>query len=184
MDEFCYDEDMKKLLLIIGVLSLIAASCNLEKSDVETNNTQQQNTQTNQQQNPPASPPQSTPTSPPPTPPINNKESVAINSISPTSGRIGTKIRIVGTDFTATGNTVHFGLASNSYDSLGSIYPGYSATNNTIEFIVPTKDKPMCPLDQPMCPIRAPDPITPGTYYIFISNSQGASNAVSFTVTD
>jgi hypothetical protein len=162
---------MKKVLIITAVFSLLAASCN---APLATNNTTP----------PAATPPTSTPL-PAPTPlPSPGRESVIINSWTPKSGPVGTKITITGNDYTVTGNTVHFGLASNSYDSLGSIYRGYSATNNTIEFIVPTKDKPMCPLDQPMCPIRAPDPITPGTYYIFISNSQGASNAVSFTVTN
>lgn len=112
----------------------------------------------------------------------NIQTKISITSISPTSGPIGTKITIKGSGFTSTGNTIHFGLATYDFEAMGTTYPHISSSSNTIVFQVPAKDNPMCPESSPNCPIRISDPITPGAYNLSVSNMNGRSNVLVFTV--
>jgi cytoskeletal protein RodZ len=112
----------------------------------------------------------------------NNQSKLSINSVNPSSGPIGIKITITGEGFVSTANTVHFGLETNTVDAMGTIYTVTSSSNNTLVFQVPANDKPMCPESSPQCPIRLPTPITPGIYYLFISNANGKSNTLTFKV--
>jgi plastocyanin len=120
-------------------------------------------------------------TTPPPPPPPPTP--VHLNGLTPTTGPIGTLITIPGSGFTATGNIIHFGLTTSTMDAMGTTFPNISSTNNAIVFPVPAKDNPMCPTTQPTCPIRAPMPVAPGLYYLFVSNTSGSSNVLNFTVT-
>ncbi|KXK10683.1 MAG: hypothetical protein UZ22_OP11002000613 [Microgenomates bacterium OLB23] len=89
-----------------------------------------------------------------------NTAPVAIYSISPASGPVGTKISIKGIGFTLASNTIVFGLAE------PAMYPNYqgSADGTELEF-------------------RVPEKLLSGYYNLYISNENGTSNVATFTIT-
>jgi hypothetical protein len=99
-----------------------------------------------------------------------------VSSISPSSARTGTQIVIYGSNFSSSGNTVHFGSggAKNliSLSSGGIIYYTIPYTASACD--VATGGTACAMLAQQ---------ITPGTYPIYVSNSYGQSNTIYFTVT-
>lgn len=99
---------------------------------------------------------------------------VAISDLSPSTGPIFTAVKIYGTNFTPTGNTISFG----GYP-LGS-YP--KSTDGTLSFSVPISL--FYPCTSTPCPQTAARVVIPGTYDVIVSNSNGISKPVSFTVTD
>jgi hypothetical protein len=178
---------MKKIIVLSGLILFLAASCNKQALNQANNQAQNQDSSNQVTPQPPAPNPKPAPVpTPTPTPkptPTPTPITVKILSMNPLSGPIGTYINMTGSGFTSTGNTVHFGLSNNQPDAMGTIYPNISSSNNAIVFQVPAQDNPLCPVTAPYCPIRAPIPITPGTYNLFISNANGTSNIISFTVT-
>ena len=103
----------------------------------------------------------------------------SITVLSPSSGVIGTQVTITGTGFTATGNKLSFGAlgVENSPN-----YNNLSSNGTTITFTVPYSNYFACWDLTPACMIAA-TMISPGTYPVSITNANGTSNAVNFTVT-
>ncbi len=116
----------------------------------------------------PVPPPVPTPTSTPnPVP-----SAPAIISLSPLSGQVGATVTIIGTGFTATGNTVNFG---------SNVISNLSSNGTSVVFTVPSYTHLACRDATPPC--YAPDlQISPGNYPVSVTDPNGTSNSVSFTV--
>jgi hypothetical protein len=100
--------------------------------------------------------------------------SISISSVTPTSGRTGTQIAIQGSGFTQYDNTVRFGSGGTMH------LPAY---NGTIYYTVPQYLSPCDISTSGTCPLYL-QLVTPGTSYpISVSNSNGTSNTISFSVT-
>ena len=97
----------------------------------------------------------------------------AITSLSAQSAKIGDTITITGTGFTPTGNIVVIGngVVSNS---------GFTSSNNTITFTVPSFLTVYCPGNQ-MCP-GAVSAFISGQYSLAVRNANGLSSNVNFTL--
>ena len=115
-----------------------------------------------------------------------------INSINPTSGTVGSTVTIMGSGFSAIGNTVFFsgGAIQNvpaftlpSYNNgiVCQNYPNCTAQQQ-MTFTVPSSVAPYC---QPgyAC-AQYMRLVTPGTYPVYVTNSAGTSNTYNFTVLD
>lgn len=96
-----------------------------------------------------------------------------ITSVSPSSARVGTQVVIYGSGFTPTGNTVRFGNGG---------MQNVTAQNGTmILYTIPYATSPCDVLGGYMCAASA-QLITPGTYPLFVTNGNGTSGTVYFTV--
>ncbi len=94
-----------------------------------------------------------------------------IISLSPSSGGVGASVTIRGTGFNSN-NTINFGA--------GTVPSVSSADGTTLTFTVPDSTLNYCPAGS-LCGGRTQ--ITPGNYFVYVQNSNGTSNSVSFTVT-
>lgn len=103
-----------------------------------------------------------------------NASQTSLNSISPTSGRVGTQVSLAGSGFTSD-NTVRFGV--------GGTQHVFAQNGNTIYYTIPSYVSP-CDVNAPgtYCAAYAQQ-VTPGAYQIFVTNGNGASNQLTFTVT-
>ncbi|MFZ3384441.1 MAG: hypothetical protein WA144_11000 [Candidatus Methanoperedens sp.] len=126
------------------------------------------------------------------TPPSNATTSLAIISIQPGAGIIGTEVVITGTGFTARDNNIAFRLAPEDAPSegykVGYINNLISSDGRTIEFVIPDV------LGACAFPLPETNPVTacptigilfkPGnqTYPLFVVNQNGMSNGVNFTL--
>lgn len=99
---------------------------------------------------------------------------LSISILSPSSGPIGTLVTVTGRGFTPTGNTI----ISKNLQLAGDLS---SSNGTTLQFTIPSGAGAYCPNGQ-ACPMYFLQ-ITPGTYPIAVINSNGTSNAVTFTVT-
>lgn len=90
-----------------------------------------------------------------------NSGAPTITSISANSGLIGATETITGTGFTSTGNTVYIG---------GSQINNLSSNGTTLSFIIPN-------------PSDISGSSGAGNYSLFVSNTNGTSNSLSFAVT-
>jgi hypothetical protein len=99
--------------------------------------------------------------------------SLYIRSLSPNAGAIGSTVTIYGSGFTSD-NTILFGG--------GALVHVRSYDGSSISFNVPGSLNPRCYYSQPACLIASQQTL-PGSYNVSIENSNGASNAISFTVT-
>lgn len=120
----------------------------------------------------------------PPVPPITS--SVTIESQNPTYGPVGTTIQIIGQGFTQN-NRVNFGsgaIANLPSSAIVQTCTGYCAhaPEEVVNFTVPTSIGPYCAPGM-MCAMYM-QLITPGTYPISVTNSNGTSNTVTFTVSN
>ncbi len=97
-----------------------------------------------------------------------------ISTLSPSSGPVGTKVTITGRGFTSTGNTVSL----NNYKVTGNVS---SSNGTTLQFSVPATLAPDCGQGM-MCPNYFL-PVSPGSDNINVSNANGTSNSMAFTVT-
>lgn len=112
-----------------------------------------------------------------------------ISNIYPTSGQVGAKVYVNGSNFTATNNTVNFGSGvitgvpavqwAATTDKL--INPG-TVSGWTLSFNVPSFLEPACRTTPPFCAIMSRQ-TTPGDYPVSVTNANGVSNQVTFTVT-
>lgn len=95
----------------------------------------------------------------------------SISMVVPTSGLVGANVTITGNGFTPTDNTVNFG---------SNVYPDQTSSDGkTIIFQIPEVTRPAC---LPSC--RVPQTqITPGIYQVSVTNFNGTSNEMRFTVT-
>ena len=100
---------------------------------------------------------------------------VSISSLSPASGPAGTQVTITGKGFSSSDNTVQF--SRNTISNLNS------GDGNTLTFIVPSFWAYPCPPNAPLCPGPI-SPNLPGQYPVYVTNSNGTSNNLTFTVTD
>jgi len=90
------------------------------------------------------------------------------------AGPVGTHVTITGTGFDERVNTITFGV---------SAYPNIPSTNGTmITFVIPMATNPPCRNATPPCAIVT-TLITPGSYDLSVTNAQGSSNSMMFTVT-
>jgi hypothetical protein len=102
-----------------------------------------------------------------------------ITSVTPSSGAQGGSFTITGSNFTSTGNTITLlAISAGSSGMTATAYsvnsPQTSADGNTIQFTLTS-----CPPTAPLCPGVA---IREGTYSLSVSNANGSSNTVTFTV--
>lgn len=106
--------------------------------------------------------------------------SINIKYLSPSSGPVGAKVIITGTGFLES-NTIYFGGERVSVKPI-------SVENNInddkgIIFIVPTTIDPYIRCNVAPCPQPPSRVVTPGVYPVYVSNANGTSNKVDFTVT-
>jgi hypothetical protein len=104
----------------------------------------------------------------------NSQVAPTLTAISPNSGVVGSVVTLTGTNFTATGNTVNFG---------GSVYRNLTSSNSgtTISFAIPSETHYSCLDSAPACAL-ATALIQPGTYLLSVTNANGTSNSMKFTV--
>ncbi len=123
--------------------------------------------------------------SPVPTP----QGTIMINTITPSSGMEGTNVTIDGIGFTDD-NTVHFGYGVVPHvaasDRFLEICPTnvpdcVSGVHQRITFTVPPSLIPACRFEFPMCLIASVRTQS-GNFIIFITNENGTSNSINFTV--
>ena len=119
---------------------------------------------------------------------------VSITSLNPESGPVGTPVTLTGTGFSTdlaypscppTPNTPcpRIGVAGNNTVRFGpaTLSNVISRDGKTLTFQVPGEYMPPCPVG--MACARVISSVRPGTYDVFVSNANGVSNSVSFTVT-
>jgi IPT/TIG domain-containing protein len=99
---------------------------------------------------------------------------IEISSLTPAQGPVGTAVVITGVGFSATDNAIHFGVGG-----IPNVASGNGGT--TMAFAVPQSIGPHDFNPQIMLPNQ---PVTPGTYEVFVINAQTEkSNSLTFTVT-
>ncbi|MBI4059697.1 IPT/TIG domain-containing protein [Candidatus Giovannonibacteria bacterium] len=106
-----------------------------------------------------------------------------IEAISPSSGPVKTKVMLTGFNFTndADANDITFWPAEGDGTVFQHIWDVISLDGNTLEFIIPatllkfSKDYPEGSIEIP---------VSPGLYNLSLSNTNGKSNIVQFTVSD
>ena len=100
-----------------------------------------------------------------------------ITRLTPSSGSIGTSVTITGTRFLPTANTINF-AGHNFFQNITS------NNGTTLTFTVPSQTWYRCdPVSTLPCPSQQPRPIFPGTAGITVTNINGTSNEVEFSVT-
>jgi hypothetical protein len=98
-------------------------------------------------------------------PNVSNVSAPAINYLNPSSGAIGTTVTIVGSGFTTSGNTIHFGI--------GIIANLTSADGRSVSFTVPSQLSGF-----------GSQQVGLGGYNVSVTNGAGnTSNVTTFTVT-
>ena len=99
----------------------------------------------------------------------------ALWSLTPSSGSIGVKVLISGSGFTPTGNRINV--------DTGVIMDVPSLDSKTLIFAVPEDRVPLCAVTEPRCLLPAPyNPVKPGTYWVSVTNGNGVSGGLSFSV--
>lgn len=103
-----------------------------------------------------------------------NTGTVWLSSIAPSSGRVGDTVVLTGSSFT-NDNTVHFGIGGKRYA------PSFN-NGTAIYFTIPAYVSP-CDTLAPgaMCAAYV-QLVTPGTYQVYVTNSNGTSQQLTFTV--
>lgn len=109
-------------------------------------------------------------------PPSPTPQAPSLYSFSPAQGPVGTRIAIIGTDFTID-NTIHFGVG-------GTAHVPSSNNGTMIAFTVPSFTGPCNPSGNTAVQCGAPvQQVVPGTYPLWVSNENGRTGSVTFTVT-
>ncbi len=124
-----------------------------------------------------------------PVPPIPPTSSVSLYNESPTVGVVGTTVTLTGFGFTNSNTILMDGnVAATNVPITSSIAIActtnpncHGGINQSIVFTVPSSLSPNCPVGS-MCPMYMRQ-VTPGQYTITVQNSNGTSNALTFTVT-
>lgn len=98
---------------------------------------------------------------------------LSLSHISPTQGRVGTQVMLVGSGFSALANTVRFGVGGTQH---------LVSQNGTVIYYTIPSYVSSCDLVSGSCNSPAQQ-VTPGTYTIFVLNQNGTTNPVNFTVT-
>jgi hypothetical protein len=177
---------MKKYLLLLPALALLAAGCGQSTTQSTYKPTTAQNQDSNTTSNNTTQPlsPDANSVPEAPSTPVVGKVQI---TISPTSGPVGTKVTITGQGFTPTGNLLIFG------DPGTRFHPDHSAENiignlnsangTTLTFTVPTSNPSgsLCDSNN-NCVMIAATRRLPGDYNVSITNSNGTSNITPFTI--
>lgn len=100
---------------------------------------------------------------------------VTLNSISPTSGRVGTQIMLTGSGFTGD-NTIRFGS--------GGVMHVPSQSGTYLYYTVPSYLSPCDVTPQGGVCAQYVQQVTPGSYQLYVTNAQGTSQTLTFTVTN
>ncbi len=103
---------------------------------------------------------------------------LSVSNLQPSSGIVGTQVTIVGSGFTQTGNKIRFGNTNSEQN------PSYSLNSNdgrTIIFTVPSSNYFACLYSYPSCYV-AQVLVQPGTYPVSVTNANGTSNQINFTI--
>ena len=98
---------------------------------------------------------------------------VSLSYLTPTSGRVGTQILLTGTGFVPYDNVVRFGQGGSR--NVSSFNGG-----TQMYFTIPAWISPCDPLAQ-VCTMQAIQ-VTPGSYSIYVTNSAGTSQTLTFQV--
>ena len=96
-----------------------------------------------------------------------------ISYVTPQSGRVGTQVLIVGGGFSQLENTVHFGV--------GGQLHAVSSNGTSMYYTIPAYVSQCDVMPNTQC--FAAQAVTPGTYQMYVTNQNGTTNTVSFTVT-
>jgi peptidoglycan hydrolase-like protein with peptidoglycan-binding domain len=104
-----------------------------------------------------------------------NGGNVAISSIAPSSGRAGTQIAIYGSGFSATENTVLFGVGGTQH------LP--SVNGSVIYYTIPQYLSPCDVVASGTVCAQYFQQVVPGAYQVSVRNASGATGQISFTVT-
>lgn len=113
---------------------------------------------------------------PGPTPPRPTVGAPLMSKISPSAGPVGTVITISGSRFNSTANIVHFG---SSYTNTLN-----SPDGTTLQFTVPNDlGCPDAISVGSACVYGSSFPVLPGKYGLWVTNVNGQSKTVTFTVT-
>ena len=98
-----------------------------------------------------------------------------LTSLSPATGRTGTTVVVKGSNFSPSGNHVHFGI--------GYIANVPSSDGTTLRFVVPDILSPCQPDSRDPCATVLVK-VTAGSYRVSVLSGGSTSNETSFTVTD
>ena len=101
----------------------------------------------------------------------NTSNGLTLSYITPTSGTVGTQVQLVGSGFTSD-NTVHFGVGGTMH------VPSYNGTS--IYYTIPSYIS-VCDVN-PGTQCFAAQQITPGSYQVYVTSSNGTTNTVQFQV--
>ena len=115
---------------------------------------------------------------------------MSLYSLSPASGNIGTTVTITGYGFTSSNTILMDGsvvardvpITSSTGFTCTDSLTCKSAVRQTLVFTVPDALAPYCPVGS-FC-AQYMRMVTPGAYTITVTNTNGTSNGVRFTVTD
>ncbi len=106
--------------------------------------------------------------------PSATSQNLTLTSLSPTSGRVGTQVTLTGSGFTASNNTVHFGI--------GGLQNVASANGTTIYYTIPSYLSACDLMTFGMACTPYAQSVVTGTYPVYVTNSNGASSILYFTV--
>ena len=101
-------------------------------------------------------------------------QNLTLTSLSPTSGRVGTQVTLTGSGFTALNNTVHFGI--------GGMQNVASANGTTILYTIPSYLSACDLMTFGMACTPYAQSVVVGTYPVYVTNGNGASSILYFTV--
>lgn len=97
-----------------------------------------------------------------------------LSSITPSSGRVGDTVVLTGSGFT-NDNAVHFGIGGKQY------LPSFS-NGTAIYFTIPAYVSPCDTLAAGMYCAAYVQLVTPGSYQVYVTNVNGTSQQLTFTV--
>ncbi|MBV9349862.1 MAG: IPT/TIG domain-containing protein [Patescibacteria group bacterium] len=175
---------MKALGWVIAVLVVIAAAILITNAR-SVPSSEQTNVTTVVPSGTPVSHPQSVSTSTSPSPAATKP---AITKLSPESGKAGTTIVITGAGFDPASNMILFGTGNGRTHPDGSpdnrIADTASKDGTTLTFTVPSSGPSGILCDaKNNCIAIAALLLQPGTYPVQVTNGNGTSNTVEFTLT-
>ena len=104
-----------------------------------------------------------------------NSGQLSLNSLSPSSGQRGSQVVLLGSGFTTNDNIIHFGVGGSR--NVTSFANG-TALNFTIPHFISTCDTVIGSCS------ATPTTVTSGSYPLFVTNSNGTTQTLNFTVTN
>ncbi len=102
---------------------------------------------------------------------------VSLSYLTPTSGRVGTQVMLQGTGFNAFDNTVRFGIG-------GTLHVPSFNNGTTIYYTIPSYVSPcdiVIPGSNTVC-AQSVQQIVPGPVQLYVTNSAGTSQTLTFQV--